>query len=152
MGSRTSGSFSSWGGGRGGFSRVATAVSGNLPASVAVGTAIGVLSATNPVIGTAVAAYSAGKMVADAVSVGSKTYQRTGDAGKAVEAAGISLAKSGANAVAGSAIDAAASVGWSIAKSTIGARTSSAADKVIASAMSSAPQEVISKAWERKRK
>ena len=152
MGSRTSGSFSSWGGVGGGFERVANAVSGNLPASFAVGTAIGALSAVNPVIGTAATAYAAGKMVADAVSAGNTAYQRTGDPDTAVKAAGISLAKSGAGAVAGGVIDAAAGVGWSVTKSAIGAKTNAAADKVIASAMSSATQEGVSRAWKRKRK
>ena len=152
MGSRSSGSFSSWGGGGRGVGKVAQAVSGSVPASVVVGTAIGVLSATVPVVGTAVAAYTAGKMVVDAVSEGSKVYHRTGDTGRALGAAGVSLAGSAMGAIGGQAISTAATVGWCAAKSASGVKTSPIADKVITSAISATVQEGASRTWKRKRR
>lgn len=127
-------------------------MSSSVPASVAVGTAVGVLSATVPVIGAAAAAYTAGKMVVDAVGTGSKVYHRTGDTGKALGAVGMSLAGSAAKAVGGQTISTAATVGWSAAKSVAGVKTSPIADKVITSAMSTTAQEGASRAWKRKRK
>lgn len=138
------------GGGGGGFGKVANAVSGSAPASVAVGTAVGVLAATVPVIGTAAVAYQAGKMVYDAVKAGSSLYQRTGDSGAALGAVGKSLVKSGAEAVAGQALGTAVDVGWKAMKPALGVKTSAIQDKVITAAAAATIQEEASR-WKKKK-
>jgi hypothetical protein len=154
LGSRSGGSFSSWSGNRDTeerLSRVAEEVAGNTPAQVVVGTAIGVLATTVPVVGTAVAAYHAGKMVYDAIKAGESTYEKTGDSGKALGAVGRSFAVAGAAGLAGQAIGTAVEAGWTAAKPALGVTTNRVEDKVIESAAEATIQEEASK-WKRKKK
>jgi hypothetical protein len=109
-----------------------------------------VLAATVPVIGTAAAAYQAGKMVYDAVKAGSSSYQKTGDAGVAMGAVGKSLVKSGAEAVAGHALSTAVDAGWKAAKPALGVETSAIEDKVITSAAAATIQEETSR-WKKRK-
>lgn len=157
MGSRSGGSFSSWSGrraigdGERGLGRVAEEIAGNTPARIVVGAVVGVLAATVPVIGTAAVAYQAGKMVYDAVKAGDSTYQKTGDAGRALGAVGRSFAVSGAEAVAGQAVSTAVEAGWTAAKPALGVTTNRVEDKVIESAVEATIQEEASK-WKPKKK
>jgi hypothetical protein len=159
MGSRTGGSFSEWAGTTGGglsasgwtLGTVAREISSNAPAQIVVGTAIGVLSASVPVIGTAAVAYQAGKMVYKAAQAGDSSYRRTGDPDWALRAVARSLTSSAAEAVVGEGIDTAVDTGWILAKAALGAKTGVAADKIITSAAAATIQQEASK-WKRRKR
>ena len=145
MGSSTSGSFKDLSGGgklvRARLGEVLEAVDSNLPARIAVGTAVGALAASNPVIAAAVVGYQAAKLSSDAVSAGQSTYTKTGDAGKALQAVGEVVAKGAISVAADQTLSTAADVGWSAIKTASRLVTNPEQDLLITAAVKSTVEE-----------
>lgn len=155
MGSRRPGSFRSFAG-RGkrtiaGVNRVNDSIARRVATDVVVGTAVGVLSTTVPVVGAAVAGYQAAEMVYGAYKAGNRTYARTGDRDTALEAAGRSIAKSVGKVAAEHALGAAVSSGWTTAKEVAHLSTSRTADRVIEAAAGSTIESLAGQ-WKPKKR
>jgi hypothetical protein len=117
------------------------AVDSNAPARVAVGTAVGVLAASNPIVSAAVAGYQAAVLSSDAIDAGAKAYRQTDDPKAAIGAAGKVLAKGAVEAVAEQALGTAIDVGWTAAKSAAKVVTTTEQDRLITSAAKSTVEE-----------
>ena len=96
---------------------VQDALSENKSARIVVSTAVDVLAASNPAIGTIVAAYKTSRTMYDIVSKAQDVYAKTHDADKAVAAAAGEVVNVAAGTVRDQAVSRLVDVGWTTMKS-----------------------------------
>ncbi len=124
---------------------VQDALSKNKPAKIAIGTAVDVLAASNPAIGTLVGTYKASKIAYKAATAAKTTYDKTHDPHEAAKAA----AKEGFRAAVGvtrnQIISNAVDLGWHAAKSSAGISSNGMQDKILTSALKNTLDEVLPK-------
>ena len=102
---------------------------------------MGVLAASSPIVGAAVAGYQAAILSSDAIDAGAKVYRQTDDPQAAIGAAGKVLAKGVVEAVAEQALGTAIDVGWTAAKSAAKVATTTEQDRLITNAAKSTVEE-----------
>jgi len=149
VGSRRSGDFGKLAG-KGGVvgaavQEVQDALSENKSARIVVSTAVDVLAASNPAIGTIVAAYKISRTMYDIASKAQDAYAKTHDANKAVAAAAGEVVNVAAGTVRDQAVSRLVDVGWTTMKSSAGIETTELQDRILSSAAKNTLAEVLPK-------
>jgi len=120
-------------------------LTGNKAARIVVGTAVGVLAASNPAIGTLALAYKASRALYAVSSKAYAAYDRTHDANQAVRVAAATAVNVGVGETRDQAIGKVVDVGWTAIKASSGISTNEMQDRILRSAAKSTLKEVLPK-------
>lgn len=114
--------------------KVEKALNQNKPAKIIVATAVDVIAASHPTIGTLVVAYKMSKMVYRIANEGYKEYKKTGDTKAALKEAGKETMKQSISVAKEHIISKTVDVGWEATKRIGGINTNEIEDRILTAA------------------
>ena len=117
----------------------------NKPARVVVNSAIDVIAASEPTIGTLIATYKVSKWIYETYQKATSAYEKTGDSNEAVEVVANETIKYGVAKARDEVIGSIVDVGWGSVKSVSGIKTDELQDRILRAATKNTLDEVLPK-------
>jgi len=147
MGSRRGGSFRALSGDSAAreIRRVRVALNQNKPARIVVATAIDVIAASNPTIGTLIATYKFSKFTYETASKAYAVYEKTGDINETLKIVAVETTKFVISETREQIIGDMVDIGWKMIKNSAGIETNEIQDRVLTKAAKNTLSEVLPK-------